>query len=79
MAADEKKKKILDCSGLCCSLPLIEARTELDMMETGQILEVVANCPSIEEDMNALTRNEGIELVRKWKEGDRFHFIIMKL
>ena len=79
MAADEKKKKILDCSGFCCSLPLIESRTELDKMETGQILEVVANYPSIEEDMNALTRNEGIELVCKWKEGDRSHFIIMKL
>ncbi len=79
MSGNEKTKKVLDCSELCCSLPLIEARTELDKMETGQILEVVANCPSVEEDMKVLTRREGIEVVHKWKEGNRFHFLIKKL
>ena len=79
MANDEKQKKVLDCSGLCCSLPLVEARTELDKMESGQTLEVVANCPSAEEDMKALTRIERYELVRRWKEGNRFHFLIKKV
>jgi TusA-related sulfurtransferase len=73
------RKKVLDCSGLCCSLPLVEARTESDKMEAGQTLEVIANCPSAEEDMKVLTRKEGFELVRKWKEDDRFHFVIKKL
>jgi tRNA 2-thiouridine synthesizing protein A len=79
MTNDKKTKKVLDCSGLSCSLPLIEARTELDKMEAGQKLEVVANCPSAEEDMKVLTRKEAFELVRKWKEDDRFHFLIKKL
>ena len=79
MADDGKQKKVLDCSGLCCSLPLVEARMELDKMEAGQTLEVVASCPSAEEDMKVLTRNEGYELVRKWKDGDRFHFLIKKV
>jgi tRNA 2-thiouridine synthesizing protein A len=76
---DAEQKKVLDCSGLCCSLPLVEARTELDKMERGQTLEVVATCPSAENDMKALTRIEGFELVRKWKEDDRFHFLIKKV
>jgi TusA-related sulfurtransferase len=78
MTNDTKPKKVLDCSGLCCSLPLVEARTELDKMKGGQTLEVIANCPSAEEDMNILTRLKGYELVRSWKEGDRFHFLIKK-
>lgn len=79
MANDEKNKKVLDCLGLCCSLPLIQARTELDKMESGQTLEIVANCPSAEEDMKVLTRKEAFELVHKWKKDDRFHFLIRKL
>ena len=59
MTKDEKSEKILDCSGLCCSLPLVEARTELDKMEVGQTLEVIANCPSAEEDVKVLSRKEG--------------------
>ena len=36
MANDREQKKVLGCSGLCCSLPLVEVRTELDKMYTGQ-------------------------------------------
>lgn len=79
MLNDEKTKKVLDCSGLCCSLPLIEARTELDKMGTGQTLEVVTNCSSAEEDMKVLMRKEAFELVRKWKEDNQFHFLIKKV
>ena len=79
MTKDEKPKKVLDCSGLCCSLPLVEARTELDKMEVGQKLVVITNCLSAEEDMKVLTRKKGFKLVRKWKEDDRFHFLIQKL
>ena len=52
---------------------------ELDKMEVGQTLEVIANCPSAEEDMNILTRIKGYELVRKWKEDEQNHFLIKKL
>ena len=79
MTDDGEPKKVLDCSGLYRSLPLVEARMELDKMEVGQTLEVIANCPSAEEDMNILTRLKGYELVRKWKEDDQFHFVIKKV
>ena len=79
MENDSDPKKVLDCSGLCCSLPLVEARMELDKLEVGQTLEVIANCPSAEEDMNVLIRLKGYELVRKWKEANHFHFVIKKV
>jgi tRNA 2-thiouridine synthesizing protein A len=77
--ASDSESNILDCSGLCCSLPLVKARTELDKIEAGQTLEVIATCPSAEEDMKILTRLEAYELVRTWKEADQTHFLIKKL
>lgn len=79
MVDDGKPKNVLDCSGLCCSLPLVNARMELDKLEAGQTLEVIATCPSAEEDIKILTRLEAYELVRTWKEADQTHFLIKKL
>lgn len=79
MADDKKASNIVDCSGLCCSLPLVNAKIELDKMNAGQTLEVIATCPSAEEDMKILTRLEAYELVRSWKEAEKTHFLIKKL
>ena len=64
---DGKPKNVLDCSGVCCSLLLVEARMELNKLDVGQTLEVIADCISAEEDINILTRLKGYELVRTWK------------
>jgi len=64
---DGKPKNVLECSWLCCSLPLVEASMELNKLEVGQTLEVIADCISAEEDMDILTRLKGYELVRAWK------------
>lgn len=79
MVDDGEAEKILDCSGLCCSLPLVNARFELDKMEAGQTLEIIATCPSAEEDIKILTRLKAYRLVRTWKEADQMHFLIEKL
>jgi TusA-related sulfurtransferase len=73
------ESNVLDCSGLCCSLPLVNARTELDKLKSGQTLEVIATCSSSEGDIKLLTRLEAFELVRTWKEADQIHFLIKKL
>ena len=79
MASEGEPNKVLDCSGRCCSLPLVEARMELDKLEVGQTLEVVADSVSAEEDMSILTRLQSYELVSTWKEGDLLHFLIKKV
>jgi len=79
MADNGKPKKVLDCSGLCCSSPLVNARMELDKLDAGQTLEVITTCPSAEEDIKILTRLEAYELVRTWKDADRTHFLIKKV
>lgn len=75
---NDENKNFLDCSGLCCSLPLIEARAKLDKMATGETLEVVSTCQSTEKDIQILTSLKPFELIRKWKENEQFHFLIKK-
>jgi tRNA 2-thiouridine synthesizing protein A len=79
MANDEKANNVVDCSGLCCSLPLVNARIELDKLESGQTLEVITTCPSAEADIKILTRLKAYRLVRTWREADQTHFLIKKL
>jgi len=79
MKNTEKPENLVDCSGLCCSLPLVEARMQLDKMQVGETLEVIATCPSSEKDMEILTSLKQFELVQSWKENDKFHFKIKKV
>ena len=37
--------KELDTSGLNCPLPIIKAKKEINLMETGQILHVISTDP----------------------------------
>ena len=74
-----KPRELLDCSGLCCSLQLVEARSKLDKMQVGETLEVVAKCPSTEKDMELLTKLKAFELVKKWNEDEFIHFLIKKI
>jgi tRNA 2-thiouridine synthesizing protein A len=76
---EEKPSKQIDCSGLCCSLPLVESRMQLDEMKVGQTLEVIATCPSAEKDIEILTALKAFELVRTWRKEDKFHFLIKKV
>ena len=79
MVDDNIPEKILDCSGLCCSMPLVEARLQLDKMEVEQTLEVISTCPSSEKDIQIFTRLKSNELVQTLKKDNQFHSLIKKV
>jgi len=70
---------ILDCLGLYCPMPVFKTRIELDKMEVGQILEVIADDPAAEEDIKSLVNRIGQELLKVWREDDQIHFLIKKV
>ena len=58
--------KTVDCTGLYCPMPIVNAKREIASMEAGQVLEVLADDPGFKTDLPAwckLTSNEflGIE------------------
>ena len=76
---DKKADDFLDCSGLCCSLPLIEVRIQLDKMKIGETLEVIATCPSSKKDIEILTSLDFFDLIRSWERNDKYYFLIKKI
>lgn len=69
----------LDCVGLYCPEPVFRTRQELDQLEVGQILEVVADDPASEEDIPRLVKHLEHKLLKMYKENDEFHFLIKKM
>ncbi len=74
----EGKKHLLDCVGLYCPAPVMNTRTEIDGLAPGALLEVVADDAAAWEDIPRWARRAGHSVIKSWKDGDEFHFLIQK-
>jgi tRNA 2-thiouridine synthesizing protein A len=74
-----KPNRNLDCVGLFCPEPVFRTRQELDKLDVGEVLEVIADDPAAEEDIPRLVKRLEQQLVEMHKEKDQFHFIIKKI
>ncbi len=74
-----KPDRELDCVGLYCPEPVFRTRQEIDKLEVGQVLEVIADDPAAEEDIPRLVKRLGLKLLKLRKEKDRLHFTIKKV
>jgi tRNA 2-thiouridine synthesizing protein A len=74
-----KPNRELDCVGLYCPEPVFRTRQELDKLDIGEVLKVVADDPAAEEDIPRLVKRLGQQLVEMRKEKDQFHFVIKKI
>jgi|TARA_B100001079_G_scaffold74245_1_gene63843 tRNA 2-thiouridine synthesizing protein A len=68
----------LDCKGMNCPLPILKTKKQVDTMEVGQVLKMVATDPGSINDMNAWTRRTGHEMVSHNEEGGIYSFFIKK-
>ncbi len=74
-----KATKVLDCLGLYCPEPVFRTRIELDKIEPGEILEVIADDPAAESDIKSLVKRLKHEIVNISKEEDSVKILIKKL
>ncbi len=79
MPESSKPKATLDCVGLYCPEPVFRTRLELDKLNVGDVLEVLADDPAAEEDIKSLVKHTGYELLQFGKEGDVLRFLIRKI
>ena len=68
----------LDACGLNCPLPVLRTKKTLDKMASGEILQVIATDPGSVEDMAALVRQTGHEVLETRQESDRYYFLVKK-
>lgn len=78
MDTNRKPKKILDCIGLYCPQPLLQAREGIDSIEVGEVLEVLADDPAAEEDIKRFAKRTGHEIIVFEKERNTLRFLIRK-
>jgi TusA-related sulfurtransferase len=73
-----KPDRVIDCLGLYCPEPIFRTRMALDEMESGEILEILADDPAAEGDMKSLVKRLGHELISLDVEDDVIKIVIRK-
>lgn len=74
-----KADKKLDCVGLYCPEPVFNTRLALDEMKIGDIIEVSADDPAAESDIQNLVKHLGQEIISITKEGNTIKIVIKKI
>ena len=71
--------KKLDTLGLFCPEPVFRTRIALDEMSIGETLEVIADDPAAESDIQSLVKYSGQEIVNSKKENGTIRIVIKKI
>ena len=78
LTKNTKANRTLDCLGLFCPEPVYRTRLELDKMKVGETLEISADDPAAEKDIQSLTKRLGHEILEMRKQGSKLYFLIKK-
>jgi len=73
-----KAARTLDCTGLFCPMPIVKTKREIDTMQPGEVLEVLADDPGFEKDLPAWCRATGDIFLDMEKEGPVFKGYVKK-
>jgi TusA-related sulfurtransferase len=76
---EHKSDRTLDCVGLYCPEPVFKTRLELDEMKAGEVLEVLADDPAAETDIQSLVKHLGHEVLNVTHEGNVVRIMIRKV
>jgi TusA-related sulfurtransferase len=68
----------LDCSGLLCPVPVYKAALALKQLAAGETLRLITTDPGALEDIPALARQAGHDLVQTDVDGDVQTFWLVK-
>ena len=74
-----KPNKTLDCLGLYCPEPVFRTRMELDDIRIGEVLEVLADDPAAEADIQSLVKRLEQEIVDVSKDRNTVRISIKKV
>ncbi len=69
---------VLDVRGEACPYPLIRTKKQVDHMNSGEILKVIANDPVAPQNIDAWTKKSGDRILRVENEGNTFIIYVKK-
>ena len=68
----------LDASGLNCPLPILKAKKQLNSLETGEVLYIVATDSGSVKDFDAFCKQTGHNLLESSEADGKYHYYIEK-
>ncbi|KPH00094.1 MULTISPECIES: sulfurtransferase TusA family protein [Pseudomonas] len=68
----------LDASGLNCPLPLLKAKMELNKLESGAVLKVIATDAGSQRDFRTFAKLAGHTLLREEDEAGVYRYWLKK-
>jgi tRNA 2-thiouridine synthesizing protein A len=78
MSDETPVARTLDCIGLYCPEPLFQARENIDAIEVGEVLEVLADDPAAEEDITRFAKRAGHEVVALENDGVQLRVLLRR-
>jgi len=73
------EEKKLDATGLFCPEPVFRTKIEIERMQAGQVLTVIADDPAAEEDISRWVQRQGHQLLDLSRDGNTITFSIKKV
>ncbi|MAI59417.1 MAG: hypothetical protein CMM92_00160 [Rickettsiales bacterium] len=73
-----KKIKLINLMGLKCPLPVLKIAKKIKEIKKGDIIEVKVDDPKAESDINELTKQIKIKIIKKIKHNNFMLFEIEK-
>jgi len=68
----------VDCVGLYCPVPVMQAREEIDRLGEGELMELIADDPASLEDIPRWAKRAGHNYIGMKQEGEEYHYLIQK-
>ena len=78
MTTTIRTDRTLDVRGQYCPAPILQARAEIDKLESGQVLEIIADDPAAKEDISRWAKRTGHAILSLTVDGRDMTFIIRK-
>lgn len=76
--ADHDVAKEFDASGLRCPMPILQTKKQVNSIEVGQILKVIATDIGTKKDFPAWAERTGNEILELVEEGDKLIWYIKR-
>ncbi len=73
-----KADRTIDCTGLYCPMPVVKTKLELENMQSGEVLEVLADDPGFEKDLPNWCELSGEKFLGIFKEGNKLKGYVRK-
>ena len=76
--ADYEVAREFDASGLRCPMPVLKLKKEIQRIDVGQVLKVIATDVGTKKDFPSWARRTGNEVLEMREEGDKIVWLIKR-